>query len=38
MAVGKWLRMEESDFYCNGIFKPAPIWDKHVLELYVGKQ
>jgi hypothetical protein len=28
MAVGEWLRMQEPDFYRDGIFKLVPRWDK----------
>jgi hypothetical protein len=27
MAVGDWLRMQEPDFYSDGIFKLVPRWD-----------
>jgi hypothetical protein len=28
MAVREWLRMQEPDFYPDGIFKLVPRWDK----------
>jgi hypothetical protein len=39
MAVGEWLRMQEPDFYRDGIFKLVPRWDKciNVLRDYVEK-
>jgi hypothetical protein len=30
MAVGEWLQMQEPDFYCSGIVKLMPRWDKRV--------
>jgi hypothetical protein len=39
MAVRKWLRMQQPDFYSDGIFKFVPSWDKciNVLGDYVEK-
>jgi hypothetical protein len=39
MVVGDWLRMQEPDFYSDGIIKPVPKWDKciNVLGDYVEK-
>jgi hypothetical protein len=39
MSVREWLRMQEFDFYRDGIFKFVPRWDKriNVLEDYVEK-
>jgi hypothetical protein len=39
MAVGERLRMQEPDFYRDGIFKLVPRWDKciSVLGDYVEK-
>jgi hypothetical protein len=39
MAVRETLRMQEPDFYRDGIFKFVPRWHKciNVLEDYVGK-
>jgi hypothetical protein len=39
MAVGEWFRMQEPDFYRDGIFKLVPRWDKctNVLGDYVEK-
>jgi hypothetical protein len=39
MAVGEWLRMQEPDFYRDGIFKLVPKWDKciNVLGDYAEK-
>jgi hypothetical protein len=38
-AVGKWLRMQETDLYRDGIFKLVLRWDKsiNVLGDYVEK-
>jgi pentatricopeptide repeat protein len=33
MAVSAWLRMQESDFYCNGIFKVVPRCNKCSLQI-----
>jgi hypothetical protein len=39
MAVYEWLRMQEPDFYRDGIFKLVPRWDKCILVLgdYVAR-
>jgi hypothetical protein len=39
IAVGEWLRMQEPDFYRDGIFKLVPRSDKsiNVLGDYVEK-
>jgi hypothetical protein len=39
MAVSEWLRMQEPDFYRDGLFKFVPRWDKRsdVLGDYVEK-
>jgi hypothetical protein len=39
MVAGEWLRMQEPDFYRDGIFKLVPRWDKciNVLGDYVEK-
>jgi hypothetical protein len=38
-AVGEWVRMQEPDFYREGIFKLVPRWDKciSVLVEYVER-
>jgi hypothetical protein len=28
MAVREWLRVQEPDFYSDGVFKLVPRWDK----------
>jgi hypothetical protein len=39
MAIRECLRMQEPDFYRDGIFKLVPRWDKsiHVLRDYAEK-
>jgi len=27
MAIREWLRIQQSEFYRDGIFKLVPIWD-----------
>jgi hypothetical protein len=34
MSIGEWLRMQEPDFYWDGIFKLVPGWDKCVSVLW----
>jgi hypothetical protein len=39
MAVSEWLRMQEPNFFGDGIFKLMPRWDKCITVLgdYVEK-
>jgi hypothetical protein len=39
LAFGNWLRIQEPDFYRDGVFKLVPRWDKciNVLGDYVEK-